>query len=243
MDTVQSQHCTACGIERRVVYSEPIARGYELRFLQCSNCNTVCQRVASSVEPVGSAGAGSPNRGAGHYLAWCSPLFQEAFQVGNFRIPCAASCCDRGGIRRNPNSQRVRLLDFGSRLSRHNLRHRALRIEDRSSGGRSTQGIPGSHRNNLRLRAWALLSQVVLSRLPSGGYHAPQKTKMDARRSWCSPDSGRQFQCCDFDLRYHPELVFCFIEIVVTFPPSLARDGMNDEPLVFRGNEIGLGGL
>jgi len=32
MDTVQSQHCTACGIERRVVYSEPIARGYELRF-------------------------------------------------------------------------------------------------------------------------------------------------------------------------------------------------------------------
>jgi hypothetical protein len=49
MDTVESQHCTACGLERRVVYSEPIARGYELRFLQCPNCKTVlrmmCERL------------------------------------------------------------------------------------------------------------------------------------------------------------------------------------------------------
>ena len=41
MDTYESQHCTACGLERRVVYSELIARGYELRSLHCSNCKTV----------------------------------------------------------------------------------------------------------------------------------------------------------------------------------------------------------
>jgi hypothetical protein len=31
MDTFESQHCTACGLERRVVYSEPIARGLVVR--------------------------------------------------------------------------------------------------------------------------------------------------------------------------------------------------------------------
>jgi hypothetical protein len=45
MDTVESQHCTACGLERRVVYSEPIARGYELRSLHCQNCKTVLRMV------------------------------------------------------------------------------------------------------------------------------------------------------------------------------------------------------
>jgi hypothetical protein len=39
MDTFESQHCTACGLERRIVYSEPIARGYELRSLHCQNCS------------------------------------------------------------------------------------------------------------------------------------------------------------------------------------------------------------
>jgi hypothetical protein len=48
MDTFESQHCTACGLERRVLYSEP--RGYELRSLHCANCKTVlrivCERLA-----------------------------------------------------------------------------------------------------------------------------------------------------------------------------------------------------
>jgi hypothetical protein len=45
MDTFESQHCTACGLERRVVYTEPIARGYEHRSLHCSNCKTVLRMV------------------------------------------------------------------------------------------------------------------------------------------------------------------------------------------------------
>jgi hypothetical protein len=45
MDTFESQHCTACGLERRVLYSEPIARGYELLSLHCSNCKTVLRMV------------------------------------------------------------------------------------------------------------------------------------------------------------------------------------------------------
>jgi hypothetical protein len=57
------------------------------------------------------------------YLAWCSLPAQEVFQTGNYGIPRATSCCDRGGLRRNPNSQRLRLLGFGSRLSRPTQRH------------------------------------------------------------------------------------------------------------------------
>ena len=45
MDTFESQHCTACGLEHRILHSEPIARGYELRSLHCSNCKTVLRMV------------------------------------------------------------------------------------------------------------------------------------------------------------------------------------------------------
>jgi hypothetical protein len=45
MDMFESQHCTTCGLERRVVYTEPIARGYELRSLHCANCKTVLRMV------------------------------------------------------------------------------------------------------------------------------------------------------------------------------------------------------
>jgi hypothetical protein len=45
MNTFESQHCTACGLERRFLYSEPIARGYELHSLQCANCKTVFRMV------------------------------------------------------------------------------------------------------------------------------------------------------------------------------------------------------
>jgi hypothetical protein len=45
MDAFESQHCTAFGLERCVLYSEPIARGYELRYLHCQNCKTVLRMV------------------------------------------------------------------------------------------------------------------------------------------------------------------------------------------------------
>jgi hypothetical protein len=54
MDTFESQHCTACGLERRVLYSEPIARGYELRSLHCSNCKTVLRMVCERLRRRGA---------------------------------------------------------------------------------------------------------------------------------------------------------------------------------------------
>ena len=52
-------------------------------------------------------------------LGGCShPEYQDPFQGVDDANHRAASCCDRGGLRRNPNNNRLRLLDFGSRLSR-----------------------------------------------------------------------------------------------------------------------------
>jgi hypothetical protein len=37
--------CSMCGTERRIVYSEPVARGYELQSLFCSTCKTALRMV------------------------------------------------------------------------------------------------------------------------------------------------------------------------------------------------------
>ena len=37
-------HCSSCGTARRTACSEPVARGYELQALFCSNCKTVRKR-------------------------------------------------------------------------------------------------------------------------------------------------------------------------------------------------------
>jgi uncharacterized protein CbrC (UPF0167 family) len=38
-------HCSTCGTARRIVYSGPVARGYELQSLFCSNCKTTVRTV------------------------------------------------------------------------------------------------------------------------------------------------------------------------------------------------------
>jgi hypothetical protein len=37
--------CSTCGTARRIVDSEPVARGYELQSLFCSNCKTTVRMV------------------------------------------------------------------------------------------------------------------------------------------------------------------------------------------------------
>src|ERR1700730_9039671 len=57
-------------------------------------------------------------------LDGCShPEYQDPFQDVDDANHRAASCCDRGGLRRNPNNNRLRLLDFGSRLSRRSWQY------------------------------------------------------------------------------------------------------------------------
>ena len=38
-------HCSSCGTARRTACSEPVARGYELQSLFCSNCKTTVRTV------------------------------------------------------------------------------------------------------------------------------------------------------------------------------------------------------
>ena len=63
------------------------------------------------------------------YLARRSPPVQEAFQAVAYDIHRTNFGCDCGGLRRNPNSQQLRLLGYGGQLSHCHCRH-PLAISD-----------------------------------------------------------------------------------------------------------------
>jgi hypothetical protein len=60
----------------------------------------------------------------GAYLVW----------LAVHRISKNRFGCDCGGLRRNPNSQQLRTLDYDSRLYYHRLQHRQLAIAHHRDG-------------------------------------------------------------------------------------------------------------
>src|SRR5450755_2235004 len=61
---------------------------------------------------------------------WLMMRVQEPFQVANYDVHRATACCDRGSVRRDPDSERIRLLGSCSSLISSQLAVPAfLRIE------------------------------------------------------------------------------------------------------------------
>jgi hypothetical protein len=58
-----AQRCTACNVERRLVYAEPAASGYELRFYRCSRCKSTLRAVEQH-EPLRSPARRLRTRGS-----------------------------------------------------------------------------------------------------------------------------------------------------------------------------------
>jgi hypothetical protein len=73
-------HCSTCGTVRRLVYSEPVARGYELQSLFCPTCKTALRMVRKKAK--GTA----PNS-----RTLTKRLPRKTFARSNVRWPVASS--------------------------------------------------------------------------------------------------------------------------------------------------------
>ena len=70
---------------------------------------------------------------------------QEPFQVANYVVHRATACCDRGSVRRDPDSERIRLLGSVRRLSRLSWQYQ-LFFELRSISGLLPSPSPSARR-------------------------------------------------------------------------------------------------